>query len=422
MDTKILEQMEEIFGEEIALVQHDLAAMEALVKEKLQLLGQGFLQRLLDRQPNGYKGSSVACKCGNSMKFVQHRTRDIHTVFGWIKVKRAYYHCSECGTGLAPYDESSGLGCQQLSPALAKACCLLAVDDSFELASRKIEQLFGQRVCDDTVKQVVHQVGSVVLQKQAQELDSFSKNKKIPQAQVKPERLYVSPDGTGVRENDGWHEAKAACIYWENQRLKRVKRYVARFDNSEKFGQYMWLEACKCGFREAKEVVYIGDGAKWIHNQQRKHFKKATFIIDWYHASEHVWDCGKVLFSEGTEATEKWVRERLALLWDGWTKRLLDDLKEQRKKCRGAKREAVEKLIRYISSNEEHMRYDVFREAGYDIGSGAVEGACKNVIGKRLKQSGMTWSRPGSSATLALRVSLLNGEWERLWAGKPLAA
>jgi ABC-type Mn2+/Zn2+ transport system ATPase subunit len=31
MDTKILEQMEEIFGEEIALVQHDLAAMEALV-------------------------------------------------------------------------------------------------------------------------------------------------------------------------------------------------------------------------------------------------------------------------------------------------------------------------------------------------------------------------------------------------------
>jgi len=142
MDTKILEQMEEIFGEEIALVQHDLAALEALVKEKLQLLGQGFLQRLLDRQPNGYKGSSTACKCGNSMKFVQHRTRDIHTVFGWIKVKRAYYHCSECGAGLAPYDESSGLGCQQLSPALAKACCLLAADDSFELASRKIEQLF----------------------------------------------------------------------------------------------------------------------------------------------------------------------------------------------------------------------------------------------------------------------------------------
>jgi hypothetical protein len=35
------------------------------------------------------------------------------------------------------------------------------------------------------------------------------------------------------------------------------------------------------------------------------------------------------------------------------------------------------------------MRYDVFRANGYDIGSGAVEGVCKNVVGKRLKQSGM---------------------------------
>ena len=112
----------------------------------------------------------------------------------------------------------------------------------------------------------------------------------------------------------------------------------------------------------------------------------------------------------------------MELLWDGWTKRLLDDLKEQRKKHRGAKREAITGLIRYISSNEEQMRYDVFREKGYDIGSGAVEGACKHVVAKRLKQSGMIWSRPGSSSTLALRVSWLNDRWQRLWQKKPLAA
>ena len=68
-------------------------------------------------------------------------------------------------------------------------------------------------------------------------------------------------------------------------------------------------------------------------------------------------------------------------------KKLLDDLKEQRKRYRGTKREAVDTLIRYISTNEEQMRYDVFRAKGYDIGSGAVEGACKHVVGKRLKQS-----------------------------------
>ena len=146
MDTKILEQLEECFSEEFALAQADLAALEEVVKQKMQSLGQGLLQWLVDRRPNGYKGSSMACECDGSMRFVQHRSRDIHTLFGWIRVKRAYYHCPECGKSLIPYDVTAGLGPEQLSPGLAKACCLLAVDNSFEQTSRKTEQLFGQKV------------------------------------------------------------------------------------------------------------------------------------------------------------------------------------------------------------------------------------------------------------------------------------
>jgi hypothetical protein len=168
--------------------------------------------------------------------------------------------------------------------------------------------------------------------------------------------------------------------------------------------------------------VYIGDGAGWIRSQYEQHFSRAVFIIDWYHASEHVWDCGKALFGEGTQATENWVSERLALLWQGQTKKLLDDLKEQRKKYRGRKREAVDTLYRYISVNEEQMRYGLFRAREYDVGSGMVEAGCKHVVGKRLKQSGMIWSRAGSSATLALRVCWLNEGWHELWSQKPLAA
>ena len=232
----------------------------------------------------------------------------------------------------------------------------------------------------------------------------------------------MAADGTTVHENDGWHECKVGTIYFEDDRRTRKSCYVGCFDNSEMFGWHLWFSGCRWGLREAKEVVYIGDGAGWIRNQYRKHFGRATFIIDWYHASEHIWDCGKVLFGEGTEASERWVTKRLDLLWDGWTRKLLDDLEEQRKKYRGSKREAINALVRYISTNEEQMRYDVFRSKGYDIGSGAVEGACRHVIGKRLKQSGMMWSWPGSSAILALRVSWLNGEWEQLWQRQPLAA
>jgi len=422
MDTKIIEQLEATFSEEFRLVENDLGASEQLVREKMQLLGQGLLQRIVDRQKNGHMKNSIPCKCGHSMRFIQRRSRNIHTLFGWIKLKRAYYHCPDCQTGLAPYDKSSGLGSEQLSPGLARMCCMLAVDDSFAESSRKVEHTCGQRVSPTTIERVVQQVGSTVLQQHDRQLQDFFSHREPPKAEVHPKRLYVAADGTTVPEIDGWHEAKAGCVYWENERFLRSKRYLACFDNSETFGWHLWSEACRCGLREAKEVVYLGDGASWIRSEHKRHFGRATFIIDWFHACQHVWDCGKVLFGEGTDATKRWVEERLGLLWDGWTKRLLDDLGQQRRCHRGRKREAIEKLCRYIEVNEEQMRYGVFRSKGYDVGSGLAEGACKHVIGKRLKQSGMIWSRVGSSATLALRVIWLNKQWDDLWSHKPLAA
>ena len=79
---------------------------------------------------------------------------------------------------------------------------------------------------------------------------------------------------------------------------------------------------------------------------------------------QHVWDCGKELFGEGAEAAESGVKQRLDLLYEGWTKKMLDDLSRQRKKYRRRKREAIDTLYGYISVNDEQMRYDVFRAKG----------------------------------------------------------
>jgi len=68
----------------------------------------------------------------------------------------------------------------------------------------------------------------------------------------------------------------------------------------------------------------------------------------------------------------------------------------------------VRKAILYLFHNRGRMRYHLFREAGYPIGSGTVESACKTVVQQRLKQSGMRWSRLGAQAMLALRSTLLS--------------
>jgi len=424
MNDEILGQLEQWFKQDVKSlsIDRDFGKLEQAVMEKMMSLGKGLLQRLVDAGRNGYRGSSIPCSCGQTMHFIQHRPRALHSLFGWITVKRAYYHCPDCRSSSAPYDVASGLGSEQLSPGLAKACCMLAVDDSFEQTSRKIEGLIGQKVSDNTVERVVQKVGSVVAERQDQQLQEFFDHRHIPEAQTETDRLYVAVDGTTAHEVDGWHEAKVSTIYWENERGEPVSRFVGRFDHSATFGWHVWLEACRCGLRHSDEVVYLGDGAGWIRNEHHRHFGRATFIIDWYHACEHLWDCGKKLFGEGTQQAADWVDERLGWLEEGYTRRLLDNLRQEAKSYRRDKKEAIESLYDYIETNEQAMRYDVFRAQGYDIGSGAVEGACKHVVGKRLKQSGMIWTRAGSSSVLALRVTWLNDRWEHLWEEKPLVA
>jgi len=422
MNEQMLAQLEQLLKEEVGSLGGDFAKAEQVVMQTMLSLGKGLLQRFVDRGSNGHEGSSMACKCDGSMRFIGHRRRYIHSLFGWIRIRRAYYHCPDCGSSLAPYDKASGLGCEQLSPGLAKACCMLVVDDSFEQTSQKIENIYGQKVSPNTIERLSHQVGTVILQEADQQLRGFQKDRHIPQAQVSPERLYIAADGTTVHETDGWHEAKMGVIYYADERQQRKNCYVGCFDNSATFGWHLWLEACGCGLLGAEELVFLGDGAGWIRTEHHRHFGRATFIIDWYHASGHIWDCGKVLFGEGAEATEKWAEEHESWLWEGQTRRLLSDLQKQSKRHRGRKREELTKLHKYIQDNEDEMRYDVFRAKGYDVGSGVAESACKHVVGKRLKQSGMIWSRTGSSAMLALRIVWLNNRWEQLWQNKPLAA
>ena len=57
------------------------------------------------------------------------------------------------------------------------------------------------------------------------------------------------------------------------------------------------------------------------------------------------------------------------------------------------------------------VQVEVDREAGAQL----VKGGCKNVVGGRLKQSGMRWTKDGADAILALRCCVLSGRYEDFW-------
>ena len=96
MDTKILDVLEEALLNDLELTP-DLGALEAAVTTMLHVLGQGLLQRVVRRQPNGYEGPARACSCGERQRFVEHRSRTVHTTFGWIEIPRAWVHVTFVG-------------------------------------------------------------------------------------------------------------------------------------------------------------------------------------------------------------------------------------------------------------------------------------------------------------------------------------
>jgi len=72
-------------------------------------------------------------------------------------------------------------------------------------------------------------------------------------------------------------------------------------------------------------------------------------------------------------------------------------------------------VLGYLFRQRRRMRYPLYRQAGYPIGSGTVEAGCKVVVQERLVQRGMRWSRPGAQALLALRCALLSDRWDATW-------
>jgi len=60
----------------------------------------------------------------------------------------------------------------------------------------------------------------------------------------------------------------------------------------------------------------------------------------------------------------------------------------------------------YFAKNQERMRYETFLKHGYQIGSGVVEAACRQVVTQRLDESGMHWREASAEAVLAIRAKL----------------
>ena len=104
-------------------------------------------------------------------------------------------------------------------------------------------------------------------------------------------------------------------------------------------------------------------------------------------------------------------------LWNGRAAETLNVLRDLRKTIRvQGKRETLRQLIGYLENNRQRIDYPRYRALGLRIGSGQVEGACKNLVGQRCKLAGMrNWTYRGAEGVLRLRAALQTDRYDDLW-------
>lgn len=420
--TEVAEAMLAFCAQDGAALNDDLTHNEQAILNAARKIGAKALEIQMGRQKLGYEGPHRACECGQAQRFVEHRARTLATLMGTIRLNRAYYHCKHCKRSATPYDRRIGLGPGSESVGLAQAAVWLGKQETFADSAATLLQLVGQRLSESTIERLTESVGAVVACEEEKAVDAM-RDWKSPPAEASPQTLYVLVDGVQVHQSDGWHEAKVVNCYWDDADGHRQSRYAVRFESAVDFVPFVWSLACRCGLETAQRVVLLGDGADWIWRHIGGLLKNATWIVDWYHALEHVWACGRALHGDGTAETSVWVKEIEGLLWEGQVRGILERLRSALAVVRAkAKRSALQALITYVENQDARLAYDKFRAAGLDIGSGRVESACKHLVALRMKRSGMRWSKSGSQAVLSLRAASLNGDWDRLWAAHPLAA
>ena len=127
------------------------------------------------------------------------------------------------------------------------------------------------------------------------------------------------------------------------------------------------------------------------------------------------------LFPSDETQRKRWAKKLIQKLNRGRVERVVAELRDFPTR-KPELRDAIRIKADYFERNRHRMRYPKFRKLGLFIGSGVIEAGCRQVIGYRLKQSGMFWTVRGANAIIALRCTCLSNKFEDYWASRSAVA
>ena len=398
------------------------------IEDAVARLGDEFRRRLQEQiiaeRTRTPRENTLPCPCGGRARYHLTRERVLITRHGELRLARPYYHCPACRRGFVPLDTALGLDAETTTTQLRGWLAGLSARLPFPEATQVLAELTGVQVSVSTTTRTALAVGTAVVQAQEATARQWVQGRQPP-VERKPRRLYISADGKQVplREawkRDGslgeltcrWGECKSAVLYEAKAGPKGDegvvhRRYLGTLADCHQFAPQLAVAAHQSGAAFAREVVFLADGAPWLWQIAAAQFPRAIQILDYYHASQHLYTVAEARFGEGTAAAKEWVQARQAELLADRVRAVLLAMAAWKPKSRTAK-QVRRREFRYFRHNAERMRYGTFRQQGYQISSGVMEATCKHVVGQRLDQAGMHWRPAAATAIVAMRAALLS--------------
>ncbi|WP_326674291.1 ISKra4 family transposase [Streptomyces sp. NBC_01257] len=434
------------------LAHHELEELiEAEGRELLRLLFQAHLDRR--ERADHHDVGPVRGRDGRVRSHCEPgHSRLLACVFGTVTVTRTAWR----GKGLTsvhPADAALSLPAHLHSNGLRRLAVLEAVRGSFDLAKAAIDDRCGSVLGKRQAEQLVARA--------AIDIDSFYRQQ-VPLPASASTTLVLQFDGKGIvmrpeglrpatlkahltqqramrtriapgEKPNRKRMATLGCVFDADPALRRPHDIIAPPDGRTSLrpprpgpvARAKWLtgsvihppeHTIAAAFDQAeardhaRTWLVLVDGARHqldlIESESARRGIEVTVLLDIVHVSEYVWAAAHAFHAVGTPEAEAWVAGHLTTILHGQAARAAAEITTETdsRGLRGAKRDAADACVRYLTCHLTQLHYDTALARGWPIATGAIEGACRHLIGDRLEITGARWGLTGAEAILKLRA------------------
>ena len=426
----------------------EIGEVERHLLSLVMAVGRAALEEFVTMKGTGYEGKEINDARGTRCPYVRDRDCTYRSIFGAISVPRAYYHAVGA-PGVFPLDGDLNMPERGYSYLVQEFSSRLAVKMSYEDAQEILKSFFPVKMPIRSLESIVRDLPG--------EVDQFYEKQTAPDVDPasvvtvatvdkkgvvirKPGTGEVGPESVPVNLDKPGRKKMATVIstYVTRRHVRTADDIVSEVSDQDRSdskpkpqNKLTWgsltegpektvarlKKSVDQRMPQGNELVCILDGERSLWALVYAYFRSAFFVLDIFHVLEHLGKAALCFYDQGCPQAREFVTERLRMLLQGKAGRMIGGLKQMLSKhdLSGDKKLSLEQVIGYLERNRKHMRYEICLARGYPIGSGVIEGACRNLINDRLELTGMSWTLQGAESVMRLRAVHINKDWHAFW-------